>query len=106
MALVLDPLAPPPSARDVWERLDALAGAVVVLKPDHIRDVDLFVRWYRAEAHGPYLFWAGDGRRRGWSRCRPGQELPGGLTAHLEAAARWRRPSTSRSSARSCSPTG
>src|SRR3569832_1996784 len=43
--LVLDALAPPPSQHDVWERLDRLQPDVaVVLKPDHLRDVDLFVR--------------------------------------------------------------
>ena len=56
-AVLLDPLAPPPGAREVWARLDALRpGAVVILKPDHVRDVDLFVRWYGARAYGPYLF--------------------------------------------------
>ncbi len=35
--LVLDPLAPPESETDVWERLDARPPtAVVVLKPDHV----------------------------------------------------------------------
>src|SRR4051794_31497133 len=52
--LVLDPLAPPPSARDVWERIEALAPRVVlVLKPDHVRDVDLFVRCHGPRAYGP-----------------------------------------------------
>ncbi len=47
--LVLDPLAPPDGAAEVWQRLDARPPtAVVVLKPDHIRDVDLFVRRYGA----------------------------------------------------------
>src|SRR5205085_415028 len=49
--LVLDPLAPPAAATQAWERLDAHApSAVVVLKPDHIRDVDLFARRYGARA--------------------------------------------------------
>ena len=85
VALVLDPLAPPPSARDVWERLEERPPeAVVVLKPDHIRDVDLFVRWYRPEAHGPYLFWGGEAPKTELQPVRPGQELPGGLTAHFD----------------------
>ena len=47
VSLVLDPLAPAPGARDAWDRLEELRPeAVVVLKPDHVRDVDLFVRWY------------------------------------------------------------
>src|SRR3954447_20789320 len=38
------PLAPPPAAREVWDRIEAFApDTVVVLKPDHVRDVDLFV---------------------------------------------------------------
>lgn len=80
VAVVLDPLAPPPGARDVWARLDALAPeAVVVLKPDHVRDVDLFVRWYGARAFGPFLFWRNDIPRADVEPIRPGDELPGGL---------------------------
>ncbi len=49
--LVLDALAPPEDAREVWERLDANPPTVaVVLKPDHVRDVDLFVRRYGCRA--------------------------------------------------------
>jgi hypothetical protein len=82
VSILLDPLAPPPGARDVWERLDALApGAVVVLKPDHVRDVDLFVRWYGADAYGPQLFWRGDVPRTELRPVQPGYVLPGGLLA-------------------------
>jgi hypothetical protein len=81
-SLLLDPLAPPPGARDVWTRLEELdPGAVVVLKPDHVRDVDLFVRWYGAEAYGPQLFWRGDVPRTELRPVQPGDELPGGLLA-------------------------
>jgi hypothetical protein len=49
--LVLDPLAPPESETDVWERLDVSPPiAIVVLKPDHVRDVDLFVHRYSVRA--------------------------------------------------------
>src|SRR5215210_3328271 len=82
VALLLDPLAPPPGARDVWTRIDALAPrAVVVLKPDHVRDVDLFVRWYGADAYGPQLFWRGDVPRTELRPVQPGDVLPGGLLA-------------------------
>jgi hypothetical protein len=81
--LLLDPLAAPPSASDVWARLDALQPeTVVILKPDHVRDVDLFVRWYGCRALGPNLFWRGDVPRTQLEPVRPGDELPGGLTAH------------------------
>lgn len=80
--VLLDPLAPPPSARHVWARLDARPPtAVVVLKPDHVRDVDPFVHWYGATAHGPYLFWGGQAPRTKLTPVRPGDELPGGLRA-------------------------
>ena len=83
--LVIDPLAPPPAARDVWARLDELApGTVVILKPDHVRDVDLFVRWYGARAFGPRLFWRDDVPRTELTALVPGDVLPGGLTAHYD----------------------
>ncbi len=82
-ALLLDPLAPPPSAREAWNRIEALAPeTVVVLKPDHVRDVDLFVRWYGAAAYGPQLYWRDDVPETELRRLHPGDELPGGLTAH------------------------
>lgn len=81
--VLLDPLAPPPREREVWERIDAFApDTAVVLKPDHVRDVDLFVRWYGVRAFGPYLFWRDDLPRVELEPVRPGDELPGGLTAH------------------------
>ncbi len=81
-ALLVDPLAPPPAARAFWERLGALNPAhVVVLKPDHVRDVDLFVRWYCAEAHGPQLYWRDDVPRTQLRPVHPGTVLPGGLQA-------------------------
>lgn len=85
VALLLDPLAPPPGARDVWARIDALApSAVVVLKPDHVRDVDLFVRWYGAAAYGPRLFWRDDIPHSELQPVQPGDRLPGGLEAHFD----------------------
>ena len=81
-ALLLDPLAPPPSARQAWDRIEALAPqTVVVLKPDHVRDVDLFVRWYDAEAYGPQLFWRDGVPKTELRALHPGDELPGGLIA-------------------------
>jgi hypothetical protein len=85
VALVIDPLAPPPSEHDVWERIDALRPTVaIVLKPDHVRDIDLFVRWYGVRALGPSLFWADDIPRTELEPVRPGDRLPGGLEAHFD----------------------
>jgi glyoxylase-like metal-dependent hydrolase (beta-lactamase superfamily II) len=82
VSIVLDPLAPPPAERTVWDRLEAMRPEVVViLKPDHVRDVDLFVRWYGARAYGPSLFWQGDVPRTELEAVHPGTTLPGGLEA-------------------------
>jgi hypothetical protein len=80
--LVLDPLAPAPREREAWERIEAHAPEVaVILKPDHVRDVDLFVRWYGCRAHGPSLFWRDDVPATELEAIHPGSELPGGLLA-------------------------
>jgi hypothetical protein len=85
VGILLDPLAPPPAARDVWERVDALRpSAVVVLKPDHVRDVDLFTRWYGADAYGPQLYFRTDVPKTELRPVRPGDELPGGLLAQYD----------------------
>ncbi len=77
--LLLDPLAPPDRAREVWERLDARPPtAVVVLKPDHVRDVDSFVRRYGARAFGPSVFFRTDIPETELEPIWPGIELPGG----------------------------
>ena len=85
VTVLLDPLAPPPSERAVWDRLAAAPPeAVVVLKPDHVRDVDLFVRWYGARAFGPWLYWRDDVPRTELEEVLPGKELPGGLQAQYD----------------------
>ena len=77
---VLDALAPPDDATELWQRLDARPPTIaVVLKPDHVRDVDLFVRRYGARGYGPELFWPGDVPETALEAVLPGQELPGGL---------------------------
>jgi hypothetical protein len=90
---VLDPLAPPADASDVWERLDARPPtAVVVLKPDHVRDVDLFVRRYGARAFGPYLFWRGEAPETELEPIEPGSKLPGDLVALYDGRGRNETP--------------
>jgi hypothetical protein len=93
VTLVLDPLAPPPGEREVWERLEARRPeVVVVLKPDHVRDVDLFVRWYGARAYGPFLFWPDDVPRVELWPVEPGDELPGGVQALEDGRGRMETP--------------
>ena len=102
---LLDPMAPPDEADEVWERLDARPPTqVVALKPDHIRDLDVFVRRYGARAFGPWLFWRDDIPETDLDPIEPGSELPGGLLCTTAAAAT-RRPCGSQSSVPWSSPT-
>ena len=90
---VLDGLAPPGEARESWERLDARPPTLaVVLKPDHVRDVDVFVRRYGARAFGPYLFWRDDIPETELEPIEPGSELPGGLVALYDGRGRQETP--------------
>jgi len=91
--LLIDPLAPPEDATDAWERLDASPPtAIVILKPDHVRDVDLFVRRYGARAFGPWLFWRSNIPEAELEPIEPGSELPGGLLALYDGRGRNETP--------------
>jgi glyoxylase-like metal-dependent hydrolase (beta-lactamase superfamily II) len=80
--LVLDALAPANDEDPVWKRLDAHPPTVaVVLKPDHVRDVDLFVKRYGARAYGPDVYFKGDVPETDLALVLPGDELPGGALA-------------------------
>jgi glyoxylase-like metal-dependent hydrolase (beta-lactamase superfamily II) len=77
---LLDPLAPPDEEREFWERLDAKPPTLVaVLKPDHVRDVDLFVERYGARPFGPRAFFPTDIPRTELEPLYRSSELPGGL---------------------------
>jgi glyoxylase-like metal-dependent hydrolase (beta-lactamase superfamily II) len=90
---LLDPLAPPEDAVEVWDRLDARPPLlVVVLKPDHVRDVDLFARRYGARAFGPHLFFPHDVPETELEGIDPGRELPGGLVALYDGRGRNETP--------------
>jgi glyoxylase-like metal-dependent hydrolase (beta-lactamase superfamily II) len=90
---LLDPLAPPDDASEIWQRLDERTPTmVVVLKPDHVRDVDLFVRRYGARAYGPWLFWRQDIPETELEPIEPGSELPGGLLALYDGRGRNETP--------------
>ena len=90
---LLDPLAPPEDATELWERLDARpATLVVVLKPDHVRDVDLFARRHGARAFGPHLFFPHDVPETELEGIDPGDELPGGLVALYDGRGRTETP--------------
>jgi hypothetical protein len=78
---LLDPLAPPPiEGREVYERLERTRPTRIgIVKPDHVRDVDLFAHWYDIPAHGPWVFWKGDAPRVELEPIELAKVLPGGL---------------------------
>jgi glyoxylase-like metal-dependent hydrolase (beta-lactamase superfamily II) len=91
--VVLDALAPDPDAVEAWSRLDAAPPTVaVVLKPDHVRDVDLFVGRYGARAFGPWLFYPGEAPRAELIAIEPGSSVPGGLVALYDGRGRNETP--------------
>jgi hypothetical protein len=89
---VLDPLAPPPDS-EVWQRFDERPPTMaVVLKPDHVRDVDLFVTRYGARAFGPWLFSRSNIPETELEPIEPESELPGGLRALYDGRGRNETP--------------
>ena len=83
--VLLDPLAPHPSVVSVWNRISKV-DAIVILKPDHLRDVDLFTRWYGAQAHGPFRFGRVRRRRPSCSPSGPATSCPAGSSRSTTGA--------------------
>jgi hypothetical protein len=103
---LLDPLAPHEDDEEVWARLDARPPTlVVVLKPDHVRDVDLFVRRYGARAFGPWLFWRTNIPDTELEPTSPGASSPVASSPSTTVAAATRRRCGCPSRRRSSSPT-
>lgn len=89
---VLDALAPP-EGDEIWERLDDRRPTMaVVIKPDHVRSVDLFVTRYRIPGYGPDMFHKGDVPESDLELIYPGYVLPGGLTALYDGRGRNETP--------------
>jgi hypothetical protein len=85
--IVLDAIAP--TDEETWARLDAKPPTVaIVLKPDHIRDVELFVERYGVTAFGPWLYWRDDIPKTRLEFFEPGMEAPGGLLALYDGRGR------------------
>ena len=89
---VLDALAAPEDS-EVWSRLDEKPPTMaVVLKPDHVRDVDLIVGRYGARAFGPWLFERTNIPKTELEEIEPGSDLPGGLRALYDGRGRNETP--------------
>jgi hypothetical protein len=90
---LLDPIAPPDNASALWDRLDAHPPTCLgVLKPDHVRDIDLFARRYGARAFGPRLFFRDDIPETDLEPIDPGSRLPGNLLALYDGRGRNETP--------------
>jgi glyoxylase-like metal-dependent hydrolase (beta-lactamase superfamily II) len=91
--ILIDPLVAPQEATELWDRLDASPPtAIAILKPDHVRDVDLFAGRYGARAFGPSLFWRDDVPQTELEPIDPESELPGGLVALYDGRGRNETP--------------
>jgi hypothetical protein len=90
--VLLDAMAPPEDS-EVWARLERTPPtAAVVLKPDHVRDVDLFVDRYGVRAFGPWLFWRQNIPKTELEPVEPDSTLPGALVALYDGRGRMETP--------------
>jgi hypothetical protein len=77
---LIDPLAPANEPSLLWDRLSARPPTfIVILKPDHVRDVDFFARRYNIRAFGPKVFHRDDVPETELEYIYPGLTLRGGL---------------------------
>jgi hypothetical protein len=91
--LILDPLAPALDPIGLWERLDKNPPTVaVVLMPDHVRDIDMFVRRYGARPFGPMFFFPDQVPHTALEPVMAEDNLPGGLVALYDARGRAETP--------------
>src|SRR2546428_9989442 len=91
-SLVIDPLVPKTGSGDLWKRLDSNPPTMAaVIIPDHVRDIDEFVRRYRVRAFGPRLFWPDDLPKNKLEMIESGMVLPGGFVALYDGRGRLER---------------
>jgi glyoxylase-like metal-dependent hydrolase (beta-lactamase superfamily II) len=91
--VLVDALAPPDDAREFWERVEREPPtALVVMKPDHVRSVDLFARRFGVRAYGPDVFHRNDVPETELEWVAPGSELPGGAVALYDGRGRNETP--------------
>lgn len=90
---MIDPIALPDDADAFWNRPKLNPPTLLaVLKPDHVRDVDLFAYRYGVRAFGPSLFWRDDIPATDLEPIDPGSILPGGLVALYDGRGRNETP--------------
>jgi hypothetical protein len=91
--LVIDPLVPKTGAEELWKRLDARPPTLAaVLIPDHVRDIEEFVRRYRVRPFGPRLYWPDDVPKIALETIESDRVLPGGFVALYDGRGRLETP--------------
>ncbi len=91
--LVIDPLVPKAGAAELWKRLDERPPTMAaVIIPDHVRDIDEFVRRYRVRAFGPRLYWPDDLPENKLEMIESDMVLPGGFVALYDGRGRLETP--------------
>ncbi len=91
--ILIDPLSPSMDCIGLWERLDSRPPTMaIVTMPDHVRDIDMFVRRYGARAYGPMFFFRDQVPNTDLTPVIAGDELPGGLLPLYDARGRAETP--------------
>ena len=91
--IVLDPLAPSYPSKDVLKRLDENPPtSAIVTMPDHVRDIDFFVKRYGVKAYGPMFLFPDDVPKSRLEPIAADSELPGGLVPLFDARGRLETP--------------
>lgn len=91
--ILIDPLAPSLDCIGLWEKLDSSPPTmVIVTMPDHVRDVDLFVRRYGAKPYGPMFFFPEQVPNTELIPIIADEELPGGVLPLYDARGRAETP--------------
>jgi len=92
--VLVDPLAPAPiDGLEVYRRLESPRPTrIVIVKPDHVRDLDAFATWYGIPVHGPWLWWKGETPRTEVEPLLPDDLLPGGIVALTDGRGGLERP--------------
>jgi len=91
--VLLDPVAPTQEGSELWSRLDTRRPTlIVILKPDHVRDVDFFVGRYGTRAFGPEFYRPDDVPVTELEPILPGDTLPGGLVTLYDGRGRNETP--------------
>jgi len=91
--LVIDPIVPASEPLDAWQRLEASPPtAVAITMPDHVRDISIFARRFRARAFGPMFFFPDDLPTIKLEPVAADSKLPGGAVALYDARGRLETP--------------